>query len=544
MIKKYSFILLLLFSFGITHAQSEKQAPTRADSLRGGLRPERTNFDMLKYDLSVDVSPEKKHIVGNNNITFKVLKDADRMQLDLFENMQIDSIVFQGKNLPYEREYNAVFINFPETLSKGTKTNLKFYYSGNPIIAENPPWDGGFIFTKDRNGKDWVSVAVQGTGASLWYPNKDHRSDKPEEAEIHVTAPKGLMNVSNGRFTGKKELPDGRTTWSYKVSYPINNYNLILNIGDYVHFSDKFEDIDLDYYVLPYNLEKAKKQFEEVKDMLACFTEKFGEYPFKKDGYKIIESPYLGMEHQSGIAYGNGFRNGYKGGDISNSGIGRKFDFIIIHESGHEWFGNSITAADIADFWIQEGFTSYSEIVYIECRWGKQDALKYLNGLRRTRIENKEPIIGEYGINKSGSGDMYYKGANMLHTIRTAINDDEKWWKMLKDLNTKFKYQSTNSKEIIAFLNRQTELNLKPIFEQYLNYTKIPELQFKKDKGEIFYRWEADAVNFEMPINIGISGKSHRIYATKYWQKLDENVDLIRISADEANNYINFRVFR
>lgn len=541
MLKKLGLLFLLLFSFGLTHAQ---QTATRADSLRGGLRPERTNFDVLKYDLSVEVNPGKKYISGNNNITFKVLKNADRMQLDLFENMQIDSIIFQGENLSYEREYNAVFIDFPTTLPKGTTTNLDFYYSGNPIIAENPPWDGGFIFTKDRNGKDWISVAVQGTGASLWYPNKDHRSDKPDEAEIHVTTPQGLMNVSNGRFTGKKELPDGRTTWSWKVSYPINNYNLILNIGDYVHFSDQFEDIDLDYYVLPYNLKKAKKQFEEVKDMLACFTKKFGEYPFKKDGYKIIESPYLGMEHQSGIAYGNDFRNGYKGSDISSSGVGRKFDFIIIHESGHEWFGNSITAADIADMWIQEGFTSYAEIVYIECRWGKQDALKYLNGLRRTRIENKEPIIGEYGINKTGSGDMYYKGANMLHTIRTAIDDDKKWWSMLKGLNEKFKYQSTNSEEVIDFLNQQTELNLKPIFEQYLNFTKIPELQFKKDKGEIFYRWEADAVNFEMPINIGISGKSKRIYATKYWQKLDQKADLRRISADEINNYINFRIFK
>ncbi|HLS29824.1 MAG TPA: M1 family metallopeptidase [Flavobacteriaceae bacterium] len=541
MLKKLGLLFLLLFSFGLTHAQ---QTATRADSLRGGLRPERTNFDILKYDLSVEVDPEKKYISGNNNITFKVLENANRMQLDLFENMQIDSIIFQGENLFYEREYNAVIIDFPTTLPKGMTTNLDFYYSGNPIIAENPPWDGGFIFTKDLTGKDWISVAVQGTGASLWYPNKDHRSDKPEEAEIHVTAPQGLMNVSNGRFTGKKELPDGRTTWSYKVSYPINNYNLILNIGDYVHFSDQFEDIDLDYYVMPYNLIKAKKQFEEVKDMLACFTDKFGEYPFKKDGYKIIESPYLGMEHQSGIAYGNDFRNGYNGRDISNSGVGRKFDFIIIHESGHEWFGNSITAADIADMWIQEGFTSYAEIVYIECRWGKQDALKYLNGLRRTRIENKEPIIGEYGINKTGSGDMYYKGANMLHTIRTAIDDDKKWWKMLKDLNKKLKYQSTNSEEVIDFLNQQTELNLKPIFEQYLNFTKIPELQFKKDKGEIFYRWEADAVNFEMPINIGISGKSKRIYVTKYWQKLDQKADLRKISADEINNYINFRVFK
>lgn len=532
--------------FAVSHAQllQDKKPPTRADSLRGGLSAERTNFDILKYNLAVEVNPEEKYISGKNEITFEVLKNAEKIQLDLFENMQIDSILFQGKKLKYNREFNAVFIDFPHVLKSGEIQKLDFYYSGNPKIAENPPWDGGFIFTKDRNGKDWISVAVQGIGASLWYPNKDHQSDKPEEAEIHVTIPKGLKNISNGRLIKKEELPDGKTTWSWKVSYPINSYNLVLNIGDYAHFSDKHEGIDLEYYVLPQNLEKAKKQFEQVKEMLSCFNEKFGEYPFKRDNYKLIETPFLGMEHQSAVAYGNNFRNGYLSKDISNSGVGLKFDFIIIHESAHEWFGNSITAEDIADMWIHEAFTSYAEAVFVECKWNKQEALKYLNGLRKTRIANKNPIIGQYNVHQEGSEDMYYKGANMLHTIRTVINNDKKWWKILKDFNEEFKYKTTNSEEVIAFFDHQTDVNLKPIFEQYLKFTKIPELQFKKDKGEIFYRWEADVVNFEMPINIGINRKTKRIYPTKYWQVLEEKADLRNISTDKVNNYIDFRVFK
>ncbi len=546
MLKNIFLLSLFLSCFTISQAQllEQKKNPTRADSLRGGLRPERTNFDILKYNLAVEVNPEEKYISGKNKIHFKVLEKSQTIQLDLFENMQIDSIVYEGKNLKYKRDFNAVFIDFPKPLAKGISTSLDFYYSGNPEIAKNPPWDGGFIFTKDKNGKDWVSVAVQGTGASLWYPNKDHQSDKPEEAEIHVTVPKGLKNISNGKFIGKEELANGKTTWSWKVSYPINTYNLVLNIGDYKHFSDEFEGIDLDYYVLPYHLEKAKKHFKEVKDMLACFNEKFGEYPFKNDGYKLIETPFLGMEHQSAVAYGNQFKRGYDGNDISGSGIGLKFDFIIIHESAHEWFGNSITASDIADMWIHESFTSYAEAVYVECKWGKQDALKYLNGLRKTRIENKNPIIGEYHVHREDSADMYYKGANMLHTIRTVINNDKKWWKILKDFNEKFKYKTTNAEEVISFFDQQTEVNLKPIFEQYLKFSKIPELQFKKDKGEIFYRWEADVVNFEMPINIGINRKTKRIFPTKYWQVLEEKTDLRKISTDQINNYIDFRVFK
>jgi|SRR5690625_4364580 len=546
MYKKILFIFLTFLSSYqfLSQTQQEKNHFHRADTLKGGLRPERTDFDILKYNLEVEVFPEEKFISGKNEISFKTLKKTNRMQLDLFENMKVDSILYKDKKLVYQREFDAVFIDFPQVLSENTSTSIDFYFSGKPTLAKNPPWDGGFIFTKDKNGKDWISLAVQGIGASAWYPNKDHPSDRPEEAEIHVTTPKDLMNVSNGRLTKKEELTNGKTLWSWKVTYPINSYNLIINIGDYVHFSDTYQDLDLEYYVLSYNKEKAQEHFEQVKPMMSCFTEKFGAYPFKRDSYKLVEAPFLGMEHQSAVAYGNHFKNGYAGRDISGSGVGLKFDFMIVHESAHEWFGNSISASDKADMWIQEGFTSYAEAVYIECRWGKTEALKYLNGLRRTMVENLKPIIGNYNVNQKGSTDMYYKSANMLHTIRTIIDNDQKWWKILKDFYKKYEYQIIDTEEVVEFFTKESDINLNPVFEQYLKFTRIPELQFKRDKGKVYYRWEADAVNFEMPVNIGIAGKPKKIYATKYWQELDQKASLNQIKADEINNYIQVRIFK
>ncbi|PZD77255.1 M1 family metallopeptidase [Mesonia sp. K7] len=516
----------------------KRQKYTKADTLRGSLRPERTNFDMLKYNLNLKVEPDKKYISGYNKITFEVLESGKKMQLDLFENMQIDSIIYKNDALKYTREANAVFIHFPKELKKGKKESLTFYYSGNPTIARTPPWDGGFIFTKDKNNKDWVSVAVQGTGASLWYPNKDHQSDEPEEAEIHIAAPNGLMNVSNGRLTGKKDLKNGFTQWSWKVTNTINNYNIIINIGDYVHIEDEYKDLDLDYYVLSYNKEKAIKHFAEVKPMMDCFYEKFGTYPFEEDSFKLVETPYLGMEHQSAVAYGNQYVNGYLGNDLSKTGVGLRWDFITIHESAHEWFGNSITASDIADMWIHEGFTSYAEAVYIECRWGKEDALTYLYGLRNS-IGNQEPIIGDYGVNSEGSADMYHKGANMINTIRSVINDDEKWWKLLKDFSLTFKHQITTSEEVIAFFEENTKENLTPIFKQYLYFSKLPELEIKKEDNVVYYRWKANAENFNMPLNVLINGKETRIFPTPDWKSFDNGIDKKNIKVNEREFYIN-----
>lgn len=518
-------ILLVLFGLNTSCSQvlSDKQQKyTEADSLRGSLRAERA-YDVLKYHLQVRVDPEEKYISGFNNITFLTEQELPLMQIDLFENMKVDSIIHQNNPLKYERKHNAVFVEFEEPLKSGVLDSVKFFYSGNPIIAENAPWDGGFVFEKDDDENHWIAAAVQGTGASLWYPNKDHQSDEPEEVLIEAEVPNGLMNVSNGRFMGKKDLGDGFTRWSWKVTNPINNYNVVLNIGNYVHFKDSYQDLDLDYYVLPYNLEKAKKQFEEVKPMMECFYEKFGEYPFVKDGFKLVETPYLGMEHQSVVAYGNEYKNGYLGSDLSGTGIGLRFDFIIIHESGHEWFGNSITAKDIADMWIHEGFTAYSEAVYIECRWGKEDALEYLKGTRKG-IGNRTPIIGDYGVNSEGSGDMYYKGASLLNTIRSIYNDDELWWKTLKDYTETYKHQIIDTKTTENFFDKATEVDLKPVFDQYLRHSKIPVLQFKKIGTQVYYRWQKTVEDFNMPVDVFVKGKEIRLYPTDEWMPFSEMV--------------------
>ncbi|HSP40480.1 MAG TPA: M1 family metallopeptidase, partial [Gillisia sp.] len=386
----------------------------------------------------------------------------------------------------------------------------------------------GFVFDKDEDGNHWIAVAVQGTGASLWYPNLDHQSAEPCEALIEIAVPNGLMNVSNGRFVGKQYLGDGYTRWSWKVNNPINNYNIVLNIANYVHFSDSYKDLDLDYYVLPYNLEKAKKQFEEVKPMMECFYEKFGEYPFVEDGFKLVETPYLGMEHQSAVAYGNKYMNGYLGRDLSGTGIGLKWDFIIIHETGHEWYGNSLTAHDIADMWLHEGFTSYSEAVYVECRWGKEEGLEYLRGLRNN-ISNTSRIIGDYGVNQEGSGDMYPKGANLLNNIRSIYDNDELWWKTLKDYTETYKHMINDTETTEAFFDKATPVDLKPVFDQYLRNAALPVLEFKKIRNKFYYRWKADVENFEMPVDIFINEKEVRLNPTATWQKLPQ-----RVSGKEA----------
>ena len=533
--------IIALISINSTKAQvvgSNHTNYTRADTLRGSLRPERSNYDVQKYHLKLKVDPKDQAISGYNSITFKVLKELPVMQLDLFENMQIDSIVHNGKPLKYKREFNAVFIDFKNSLEPGKTDSLHFYYHGNPVVAKNAPWDGGFVWSKDKDGNPWIGVAVQGTGASLWYPNKDHQSDEPEEAQIDVAVPNGLMNVSNGRLLGEKDLGNGFTEWSWKVTNPINNYDIMINIGNYAHFSDKFQDLDLDYYVLPYNLEKAKEHFTEVQDMMACFYEKMGPYPFAEDGYKLIETPYLGMEHQSAVAYGNKYQKGYLGRDLSGTGIGLKWDFIIIHESGHEWYGNSITAKDIADMWIHEGFTSYTEAIYIECRWGKQEALEYIRGIRQN-IGNNRKIIGDYGVNAEGSGDMYYKGANLLNMIRSIYNDDELWWNTLRDYTETFKHQTINTADTEDFFNKATPVDLAPVFDQFLRHAALPVLELMQADDHIQYRWKADVKNFKMPVDIILDEEEIRLKATSEWQSLETGEELDELEINDLEYYIN-----
>lgn len=532
-------LVVLISAANISCAQvlsNKKGNYTEADSLRGSLRPERA-FDVQKYHLKLKVEPEKQFISGSNTISFIADDDLSTIQIDLFENMKVDSILQNNQTLAYNRKHNAVFIDLEETVRANEKGEIQFYYSGKPIVAKNAPWDGGFVWDTDKNGDPWIGVAVQGTGASLWYPNKDHQSDEPEEVQLDIAVPNGLMNVSNGQFLGEKDLGNGFTQWSWKTVNPINNYNVMINIANYEHFSDSYGDLDLDYYVLPYNLEKAKEQFKEVKPMMDCFYEKFGEYPFVEDGFKLIETPYLGMEHQSAVAYGNEYEMGYLGNDLSGTGIGLKWDYIIIHESGHEWYGNSITAKDIADMWIHEGFTSYSEAVYVECRWGKEQALEYLQGTRRG-LGNNATIIGDYGVNSEGSGDMYFKGANLLNTIRSIYDNDELWWKTLKDYTETYKHQIIDTETTENFFDEATEIDLQPIFDQYLRHTDLPKLQFRKKEGKTQARWIADVEDFKMPVDIFIDGKEIRITPTDEWGDLKENIALKKIEVNDLEFYI------
>jgi aminopeptidase N len=513
--KKILALSLLFLSFQFLSAQ---ETATRKDTLQGGLRPERTSFDVLRYDLNITVNPEDKSIVGYNGVTFKVVTNTSKIQLDLFANMQVDSIVFDAKKLNYKREFNAVFIDFPTTLLSGSNSqNLRFYYSGKPIIAKRAPWDGGFVFTKDSQGKPWIGVACQGTGASLWYPVKDTQSDEPDfGATIKVAVPNGLMNVSNGRLTGSEDLKNGYTRWDWEVKNPINTYSINVNIADYAHIHDNYKGLDLDYYVLRENEAKARVHFEEVKPMMDCYQSKFGTYPFADDGFKLVETPYLGMEHQSAVAYGNKYVKGYLGSDLSGTGIGLLFDYIIIHESGHEWFGNSITSKDIADMWIHEGFTTYTECVFVECQYGYEKGQQYVNGLKNN-VDNDRPIIGQYGVNKEGSGDMYPKGALLLNTLRHIVNDDAKWWQLILNYSNSFRHKIIDTETVNAYFNKETGLNLTPVFNQYLRFNSIPKFEYKISKKKLQYRWKATAQNFNMPIDIKIIGEKIRIQPTTNW---------------------------
>lgn len=528
-----------------------KKSFTRKDTLRGFLSAERINYDVKHYLLDIKIDIEKKFIKGSNQITFEVQNDLPVLQFDLFENMKVNKVEWNNKKLKFNREFNAVFVSFPETLKKGSKHSITIFYEGNPTIAKRAPWDGGLVFKKDKNGKPWVGVACQGTGASLWWPNKDHQSDEPDSMEIRVTSASDLEEVSNGRLVSKIDMKDGYTKRTWKVNHPINNYNVSINIADYYHWSDTYtskinsEVLTLDYYVLKDNEAKARKQFEQVKPMLDAFEKRFSPYPFYKDGYKLVETPYLGMEHQSCVAYGNAYKNGYMGFDLSGSGEGLKFDYIIIHETAHEWWGNSLTSYDIADMWIHEGFGQYSEVVYLEELYGKESALKYLRGIRGG-IQNKEPIIGPYGVNEEGSGDMYPKGAQFLHTLRSVINNDELWWSIIYDLQVSYRHKNLNTEDVLNFMNKKSGQNLNKLFDQYLKYSSIPELDWNSrvENGNLIidYNWNTDVKDFEMPIEILVKGKRERILIKNEKQSIIyNNCKLEDVEPDRTNFYYKIK---
>jgi len=475
--------------------------PTKDDLLRGAYGPFRANNDLLFYHLNIRVDPEAKTVAGTNTVRFRMLQDGKRIQLDLAPSWNIDSIKLRGEALKYTREERAVWIDFPRTLRKGQVYEIAFAYSGKPIEQGR---FGCFTFNKDVAGKPWITTACEEEGASVWWPNKDQWRDEPQEGmEISVAVPNGLMDVSNGRFEGKHDLGDGYTRWDWRVHYGINNYDVALNIGDYRHFGGKHGLTTLDYYVLPQDMEGAKRQFAQVPGMLDAYEHYFGEYPWDKDGYKLVDVPYSGMEHQSAVAYGNKFANGYYvSKDWTSVGISPRFDFIIIHESGHEWFGNAVTAADRSDMWIHEGWTTYLEMLYVEYRWGRADSLLYGTGVAK-HAKNQRPIIGERGTNIEPPQDMYFKGALMLNTLRSVIDDDAKWFADIHDFFQHFKYQQIMTEDVVAWWNQRTGMNLTPFFDEYLRHADLPVLELKFDAGTVAYRWKAAEVGFAMPIKVG-----------------------------------------
>jgi aminopeptidase N len=484
--------------------------------LRGQYGPYRANNDLLYYHLDVRVDPEKQAISGKNTIRFRMLKDDAKIQVDLQPALSVDQIQMGDAPLKFEREFGAVFVSFPETLRAGQVYSIDFSYSGKPGSAGR---FGGMTFRKDPAGRPWVYTSCEMQGASFWWPNKDQWRDEVESMDLSVTIPSELVDVSNGRLLGKKDLGDGNTRWDWHISYPINNYCVSLNIGHYAHFADRLGDLTLDFYALPENLEKARKQFAQAKGMLEAFQHYFGEYPFKNDGYKLIEVPYAGMEHQSAVTYGNRFVNGYLGGDWTGVKISTRFDFIIIHESGHEWFGNSVSAADRSDMWIHEGWTTYLECLYVEYMYGRDDALKYVNGYK-SKVRNTRPIVGHRAQNASPPPDQYFKGALFLNTLRSVVDDDKRWWALLRGLHERFKHKNIMTEDIVQYFNRETGKDLTPVFDQYLRHAAIPvlELKFDEAKGTVSYRWQADEKSFAMPVRVGSKDKWQVIQPTADWQ--------------------------
>lgn len=544
--KRYALILGLSLIATLAQAQpfSREETYSRQDTLRGSIGPERAWWDLVHYKLSVWVYPEKEAIEGVNTVTYTVVSASPgRMQIDLQEPMQIEQVMQNGKALTWVREGSAYFINVVADQPIGSRQQIAITWGGVPQKAKRAPWDGGFTWTTSKNGMPFIATANQGDGASVWWPCKDHPADEPQEGVIMaVTVPEDLVHVGNGRLiSNTRNKRDKTRTYTWEVTNPINSYAININVGDYVNFNETYEGekgtLTCSYWVLKEDEAKARAQFPQALKTLEAMEWWLGPYPFYEDTYKLVQAPYLGMEHQSSVTYGNGFMNGYRGTDLSQTGEGLKFDFIIIHESAHEWFANSITSADVADMWVHEGFTDYAESLYLEYHFGKESAWRYVRGLR-TNIQNDIPIIGTYGVNREGSSDMYYKGSNMLHTLRMIVNDDEKWRAMLRGIQSKWYHQIVTSAEIEAYLAEQSGEYLEPFFDVYLRDTRIPTLTYRKLNGALIYKWTNVPQGFIMPVDVTIDGEPIRLVPTEKMQYMEAEVSLDSEFIVNPNYYI------
>ena len=528
-------VLVAILVIGFVSAQ---EPFTEQDTLRGSITPERAWWDLNFYHLDIKVDPDNKFISGSNTIRYTVLEEKQMLQVDLQPPLKIEKITQDGKDLKFTSNINAHFVNLEKPQVKGAINEIKVSYSGHPKEAVRAPWDGGFSWKKDVNGNHFVATSCQGLGASVWWPNKDHMYDEVDSMAISVEVPKNLMEVSNGRLL-KKESHEKTNTYHWYVNNPINNYGVNVNLGDYVHFGEVFEGekgpLTMDYYVLRDNLEKAKIQYLDAPKMMKAFEHWFGPYPFYEDGYKLVEVPYLGMEHQSSVTYGNGYQNGYLGRDLSGTGWGLKFDFIIIHESGHEWFANNITDRDTADMWLHESFTAYSENLFLDYYYGNEASSSYVIGTRKN-IENIKPIIGPYNVNKTG-GDIYYKGANVLHTLRQLLEDDDKWRAIFRGLNKEFYHQTVTTQQVENYLSKHTGIDLTAYFNQYLRTTKIPMLEYKLDEKELRYRYTNIVEDFDMPVLMHLDDQQLWIFPTGEWKSSTLQNSAINIKPD-ANFFI------
>ena len=526
-------------------AQAALPVFTHADTIRGSNTPQRAWWDVAFYDLHVKVNPADSSISGYNAITYRVLKPAParEMQIDLQMPLVVDSIVQDGLELSARRDGNAFFVTLIAPQKRGTRKTIAVYYHGKPIVATHAPWDGGFVWARDSLKRDWVVTANEGLGASAWWPNKDIYSDEPDSQRIAITVPDSLLDASNGRLRHTTRNADGTTMYEWFVRNPINNYDVAVNAGHYAHFGDVYQgekgELTLDFYPLDYHVDTARKQFQQVKPMLQCFESWFGPFPWYEDGYKLVETPHLGMEHQSAVAYGNHYLNGYLGRDRSATGHGLLWDFIIIHESAHEWFGNSITMKDAADMWIHESFATYAEGLYTECQQGKKAGAEYTIGQRKL-IKNDVPIIGVYGVNHEGSGDMYDKGANLLHTIRQLVDDDARWRGILRGLGKTFWHQTVTTKQIEDYISRQSGMDLSKVFDEYLRTTMVPTLEYKLEGQKLSYRWTNVVPGFAMPVRVTTStGRYSWIKPTVTWKTLAVKLSLPEEFRVDENFYVN-----